>query len=237
MILSHLPGWVPVVFAIAFAGTLLMFFRLLWDVVPSRRKLIAIGIAGAAWIALQAAFGLHGVYSGHLDRLPPQLLVFGLLPALLTIAGVFATRSGRAMVDRISLRRLTLLHTIRIPVEIALFGLYLGGAVPRLMTFEGGNLDIFSGLSAPLIGYLAFSKEGNVRRRLLLGWNVVCLALLGNIVVRALGSTPFPFQRFAFEQPNVAILHFPFMWLPTVIVPIVLFSHLAAFRQLLRQTR
>ncbi|MDB6080057.1 MAG: putative transrane protein of unknown function, partial [Akkermansiaceae bacterium] len=50
-------------------------------------------------------------------------------------------------------------------------------------------------------------------------------------------SAPFPFQRLALDQPNVAILSFPFIWLPTFIVPVVLFTHLASIRQLARFDR
>ncbi|HZF66041.1 MAG TPA: hypothetical protein VEZ55_16225, partial [Chitinophagaceae bacterium] len=70
---------------------------------------------------------------------------------------------------------------------------------------------------------------------LLLLWNFLCLALLLIIVVNALFSAPSPFQKFAFEQPNIAIFHFPFSWLPTFIVPIVLFSHLTLIRQLMKR--
>jgi hypothetical protein len=45
-------------------------------------------------------------------------------------------------------------------------------------------------------------------------------------------STPSAFQKFAFNQPNVAILHFPYTLLPAFIVPLVLFSHLAGIRYL-----
>jgi len=43
-----------------------------------------------------------------------------------------------------------------------------------------------------------------------------------------------PIQQFAFEQPNRAVLYFPFIWLPSVVIPIFIFSHLAAFWQLLK---
>jgi glycerol-3-phosphate acyltransferase PlsY len=58
--------------------------------------------------------------------------------------------------------------------------------------------------------------------------------LLLNIVVNAVLSLPYPFQQFAFDQPNVAVLYFPFTWLPCFIVVIVLYSHLAAIRKLLK---
>jgi hypothetical protein len=66
----------------------------------------------------------------------------------------------------------------------------------------------------------------------LLIWNVVCLGLLVNIVVIAILSVPTAFQQFGFDQPNIAIGQFPYVWLPSVVVPIVLLSHLVIIRSL-----
>jgi hypothetical protein len=102
------------------------------------------------------------------------------------------------------------------------------------MTFEGRNLDILSGLTAPLVYYFAFVQKTLGRKGQLL-WNVACIALLMNIVGTAALAAPTPFQKLAFEQPNVGVLYFPFVWLPGVVVPLVLLSHLASVRQLLRK--
>ena len=102
------------------------------------------------------------------------------------------------------------------------------------MTFEGRNFDIISGITAPIIYYFFFVKN-SWRKSLLLAWNFICLALLLNIVITAVLSVPTAFQQFAFDQPNIAILYFPFNLLPAVVVPLVLLSHLAAIRQLLKQ--
>ena len=120
---------------------------------------------------------------------------------------------------------------MRIFVEIILLWLFLYKYIPKLMTFEGRNFDMLSGLSAPLIAYFGFTKN-RLSKRFMLGWNVICLLLLLNIVVNAIFSVPFPFQQFGFDQPNVAVLYFPFVWLPCFIVPVVLFSHLVAIRRL-----
>jgi hypothetical protein len=42
-----------------------------------------------------------------------------------------------------------------------------------------------------------------------------------------------PFQQFAFEQPNTAMLYAPYNLLPGIIVPVVMFSQLAAIRKLM----
>jgi hypothetical protein len=127
---------------------------------------------------------------------------------------------------------MTLLHIVRIPVEIVLFWLFLYKVVPELMTFSDRNLDILSGLTAPLVYYFGFSKR-RLNPKLMLSWNIICLGLLINIVVHAIFAAPFPFQQLAFDQPNIAVLYFPFVWLPCCIVPLVFFSHLASIRQLI----
>ena len=104
------------------------------------------------------------------------------------------------------------------------------------MTFEGRNFDILSGISAPFIYYIAFRKE-TYNKWVLLVWNIICLILLINIVSIAILSAPFAFQRFGLDQPNIAVLYFPYIWLPACMVPVVLLSHLASIRLLLKKSK
>lgn len=46
------------------------------------------------------------------------------------------------------------------------------------------------------------------------------------IVSIAILSSPLPIQQLAFDQPNIALLIFPYTFLPTCVVPIVLMSHI-----------
>nr|MBP9884195.1 hypothetical protein [Chitinophagales bacterium] len=116
------------------------------------------------------------------------------------------------------------------------FWLFVNKTVPELMTFEGRNFDILSGLTAPIIFYLGFVTK-QLDRKVILIWNFICLGLLINIVVVAILSAPFPFQQFAFDQPNIAVLYFPFNWLPSCVVPLVLLSHLVIFRKFINERR
>lgn len=157
-----------------------------------------------------------------------------MVPPLLLLIGLWLTRRGRRFIDNLRPGQLTLLHVVRIPVEVVLFWLFVGGAVPRLMTFEGQNFDVLSGLSAPFVYYYGFVKR-QLPRGFLIAWNGVCLGLLLNIVIMAALSVPSPFQRLTFEQPNVALLYFSFGWLPSVVVPLVLLAHATVLRQLTRR--
>lgn len=183
-----------------------------------------------SWMLLQALIARTGFYS----NVPVQPARFALLLGLplLSIILLFSTRRGRRFLDALDLQILTLLHSVRVLVEVVLLALYLHHTVPQLMTFEGRNFDVLSGLSALAFFYGMFIRR-KFSRTVLLGWNIACLMLLLNIVAIAILSLPTPFQKLAFNQPNVAVLYFPFVWLPSVVVPIVLLSHLASIRQLL----
>ncbi|MGH1434695.1 MAG: hypothetical protein ACRBG0_09580 [Lewinella sp.] len=182
------------------------------------------------WLGLQAFLSFQGTYYEHLNALPPCIAILGLIPPLMLIVTLFLRPSGKRFIDSLPLPSLTMLHVIRIPVELVLYGLFLAGTIPELMTFTGRNFDILAGLTAPLIVYIGWRPA--FRRNLLIGWNVVSLALLLSIVIHALLAAPFPLQQLAFDQPNIAVLYFPFSWLPTYVVPVVLFCHLAALRKL-----
>jgi hypothetical protein len=186
------------------------------------------------WLSGQAILGLTGFYTVT-NTVPPRFVMLP-LPPLILIVLVFATKRGRQFIDKLDIKLLTWLHTVRIGVEVTLFVLALYQLLPALLTFEGRNFDIISGVSAPFVAYFGFSRN-LLSRGVLLTWNFLCLALLINVVVYAVLSVPSSFQQFGTEQPNVAVLYCPFVWLPACIVPIVLFSHLAAIRQLLDKNR
>lgn len=234
MFLAQIPTYVPWIFALTTILAIYLFCRTIHYPGSQKDQHYVIIICLVAWLALQTFLTLKGVYNSDTTAMPPRIIILGVFPPLLTIVQLFITKAGRQVIDNLSLPALTWVHVVRIPVEIVLFWLYLHQAIPQLMTFEGRNFDILAGITAPLVAYVGVTK-GGLNRSVLLTWNVVCLGLLFNIVVNAALSVPSPFQQFAFDQPNVAILNFPYSWLPTCIVPMVLFSHLAAIRQLTRK--
>jgi hypothetical protein len=216
------PHYLSISFVLVTAVAVAAFYR------AANNSRVTLGLL-LLWLLLQGTVARSGFYAVS-TGFPPRLgLLLG--PPMLLIAVLFLTSRGRRYLDGLRLETLTLLHVVRIPVELVLFGLFIHRAIPQLMTFEGRNYDIIAGLTAPVVYYLVF-RSRRLGAKGLLMWNFVCLGLLTNIVVNAVLSAPSPFQRFAFEQPNVAILHFPFVWLPGCVVPLVLLAHLAAIRQL-----
>ena len=223
--MGNLPVYINVGFVLITLLTIWLFYK-----ATNYSKLVWIIIT--AWLIIQTIISLTGFYTITKTH-PPRFLLL-VLPALLFIILLFTTNKGRMFIDNMDVKMLTLLHAIRIPVELILFGLFINKTIPEAMTFEGRNFDILSGLTAPFIYYFGFVKK-TLDKKIILAWNFICLALLINIVATAILSAPFTFQKLAFDQPNIAILYFPFVWLPCCVVPLVLFSHLATIRQLLNQ--
>lgn len=189
------------------------------------KTLLVIGVWGI-FISLLA---FNGFYS-NTDASPPRF-AFLIGPGFLFIALLFVLRGGKRFVDKLNLKWLTILHVVRIPVELVLHSIYLSGLIPVYMTFEGYNLDILSGLTAPIVYYLVFIRK-SVGYKSLLIWNIAALVLLINILVIAILSAETPFQQMAFEQPNIGVAYFPLVWLPGIIVPLVMISHIAAIQRL-----
>ena len=219
--IPELPIYIHLLFGLTVLATIIWFF---FATGSKTFLFLAIG-----WTILQSILGLTGIYQ-NTEMIPPRIMLFGFLPPLVVIVITFLTRNGRAFVDRINLKTLTYFHSIRIPVEIVLVMLFQQGMVSVYMTFEGTNFDLFSGVTAPIIAFIAFRKGTN--KKLLVVWNVICLLLLMNVVITAIFALPSPFQKLAFDQPNIAVLYFPYNLLPSVIVPTVFFGHLVAMRQL-----
>jgi len=222
--MEQLPNYIPILFVLCTIFTVFMLYK-----ASAHSKVVIILLI--AWLALQGIVSLNGFYT-HTAVVPPR---FGLLliPPVIFIVILFLIKKGRATIDGFDPRLLTLLHIVRIPVELGLYSLYLHKVVPQLITFEGRNFDILCGLTAPLVYYWGYVKNV-LGKKIIIAWNTLCLLLLANVVVMAVLSAPFPFQRFGFGQPNIAMLYFPFVWLPCCIVPAALFAHLVAIRRLVK---
>jgi len=223
--LTNLPDSLILIFLLTVILTFLLFINAVKNKATTAIVLVI-------WLAVTGILSFKEVFQ-NTSTIPPRLMI-GIAPAILSIILLLITKSGRRFTDSINLKKLTLVHIVRVPVEITLFILSTHKLIPELMTFAGRNLDILSGITAPIMYLVCFRGSALKNRKLLLAWNFICLGLLLNIVINAILAAPFPFQQFAFDQPNVAVLYFPFTWLPFFIVMIVLYSHLAAIRQLVR---
>ena len=103
------------------------------------------------------------------------------------------------------------------------------GIRPEQMSYSGRNFDVVTGATAIVVAGLVLA--GVAGRRLVMAWNILGLALLVNIVVVAILSTP-RFAVFGPDRLNVFVTYPPFVWLPAVLVLAALAGHLIVFRAL-----
>ena len=221
--IKDLPIWVNLLFLL---GVFYTIYFLYLSNGRSKKLLVSIVL----WTSIQSILAYTGFYL-VMDTTVPRF-AFVLLPTILFIGYALLPAQIEWMHRHRDLNKSTFLHTVRIVVEIVLLYLFFYKMVPQLMTFEGRNFDILAGLTAPIIGYLFLKNK--IGLNALLIWNFIGLCLVLFILINGLLSAELPIQQFGFDQPNRAITYFPFILLPAVVVPIVIYTHITDIIQIRR---
>lgn len=224
--MENLPQYISILFIVIAIITVIWFYF-------AHKSKIFLGGA-LLWIALQTYLSTSGFYHDF-SSMPPKIFL-SFAPTLILMIVLFSTKKGKEFIQSINLRTITYMSVIRIPVEIVLALLFHNGVISIWQTFEGSNFDILSGITAPIFAYMVFDKK-TWSKQLLLIWNIVCLILLLTIVMISILAAPSPLQQIAFDQPNLAISYFPFILLPSVVVPIVIFSHWVSIVRLRKEIK
>ena len=225
-----MPTSIPTSFAtslIAISGGLVVGFLLVVRLVaPDQVRRALVG--AVLWLGVSGGLAEAGVL--RFDTMPPTMPLFA---AVLAVSVVLLSRSelGARLANDLPLALLVGFQAFRIPVELWLHRGYELGVFPVQMTYSGMNFDVLTGISAVIVAGLV--HRGMAGRRLVLAWNVLGLMLLATIVGIAILSAPGPLQRFVEGPPNVYVLSFPGVWLPTVAVQAALLGHLLVFRRLM----
>lgn len=233
--MDEIPLYVSFVFVATTITTTLFVYYAIRATESKRSRLASTITLGSIliWMGVTYVLAQTGFYRVY-DALPPRA-IFALVPPNLAIIIVIIIKRTREYMLRIPISILTYLHIIRVPIEMVLWWLAIQGVAPYLITFEGVNYDILSGVTAPFIAVFLLGIRSQNRIGTTI-WNLATLALLVNVVFHALLSAPTPFQIFSFDQPLTAVFYAPYIWLPAVVVPIVFWSHLVALIQLLSKT-
>ena len=197
-----------------------------------RRARIGVGLG--IWLGVLAVLAGQG-YFLDFQSMPPRLTLAGLLPL---VAGLLMlpTHGTRHFLAVTPPERLIYLQSFRIVMEIILWALAVQGRAPKLMTFEGRNIDILVGLTAIPIGWMV------VERRawpvwVAAAWNVVGILILANVVVHAQLALPTPFRAFVTEPSTAFLATFPYIWLVGFLVPFAFWLHAGSLVQLARRPR
>jgi len=213
--IDHLPNWINILFLLTTVVTIIIFYL----ANGRSNKLILLFIT---WSIVQSVLAYIGFYQDT-QSIPPRFALVLLPSTLFIIYGLLPT-PRKWILENKNVQLSTFLHTIRVPMEFVLLYLFIYDMIPQLMTFEGRNFDIIAGVTALIVGMLY--AKGKVSEKILLIWNVLGLILILFILINGILSAELPIQQFAFEQPNRALNYFPFILLPAIVVPLVIYSHI-----------
>ena len=188
---------------------------------------LAVGIA--AWLTYVGMFGYYGLAAYVAGRLPGIILLFAPI-VIFIVFGVARSRTGRDVAVALPFGFLIGAQVFRLGVELILHQLSAEGVVPRMLTFEGSNLDVWIGLSAPIVAWIASQRR--IGPAVAMIWTIVGLLSLANVMVRSVLSAPGPLKLIATEVPNLVVSTFPYIFIPGFLAPLGIVLHVLTLRSL-----
>lgn len=229
--MDEVPLYIPIIFLAVVVTTFGFLLYASKVASPSKKDFTPTVVATFLIILLfvTALLSFSGFLTDY-DAMPPRLPIIVAIETL-CIVGIFFRKQARDFISRIPITTLTHIHIIRVPVEMVLWWLYKEQVIDPLLTFEGSNYDIIVGISAPFAGLFLVGMRSKSQFGAIV-WNLAGIVMLANIVYLAISCTPYPFQSLCFDTPNTFVFEFPYIWLPTFVVPAVLFCHVASIYQL-----
>jgi hypothetical protein len=218
---------IPIVLVAALAWGIAVASRRTGEPYNAKRRALTVVLSAGVWMTTTWVAAASGVLRRWEATPPPfTLLVVGvvLLAFLIAFSGY-----GRRLAIGVPLWTLVAVQGFRLPLELAMHGMYERGIMPEQMSYSGRNFDVLTGATAIFVAVLARGTRGP--RWVVTAWNVAGLALLINVVTIAIISTP-RFAYFGADRLNVWVTYPPFVWLPAVMVVAALAGHLLIFRAL-----
>ena len=165
--------------------------------------------------------------SGALATMRAGPLVLGVILTMIAIAATTQFMSVRSAVDAIPLRILIGIHALRF-IGIAFLVLSARGELSPVFGQRAGWGDVAVAAIAVVLAAIGVRANG-LRRRAVLAWNTLgmldlLLAVVTAGVIIARGDSPG-------MEP---LLRLPLILVPIFAVPMLLATHVAVFRRLLR---
>jgi hypothetical protein len=179
------------------------------------------------WVVVVGLLGYNDFFTVF-DTLPPRI-AFIILPMIACSVWLAVSTTARKVAEKLPLKILLGVQVFRVAVEIFLYQAYEQGKLPIEMTFAGRNFDILVGLTAPLIAVLSIKK---IPKNLLIIWNYWGMLILSIVVLHGIGAAPTVIQFFHLNPSNEIIGHFPYVYLPAVLVFTAYAFHILAIRHI-----
>ena len=181
-----------------------------------------LSVLGAGWFLVALFIGETELLS-VLPGPATQITLVGLTLVLLSLFWI--SHSFRNWANQLHLRTLISLHLVRF-VGIYFLFLHSRGQLPAKFALTAGWGDIIVAVGAVVLLLVPTTRSSN---RLVLAWNAIGLLDILLVVGTAAGLA------FANRESMSALTRLPLSFLPTMIVPLIISSHIAIMVRLVRK--
>jgi hypothetical protein len=194
----------------------------------------ALSVALIAWLAVAQYVGSASTYLATTETAVPTVLFGLLIPLIAAALGLWLSGSIASLVSAMPLPWIVAAQIYRIGGGIFLV-LWADGRLPWQFALPAGIGDVVTGGSAVVVAALLARKAAGARRAVY-AW---CLFGIANLVVAvtmgALTSPGLP-HLLAFDAPNLLVISWPLVMVPTFAVPLALMLHGLVLWRLGRET-
>ena len=183
------------------------------------------------YIFIMATSGILQTY-----ELPPRFPLFLILPTFLFTAIFLYKNRNNNWIKNIPPSSLIYVQSFRILVETLFVFSISSQVLPKLVTIEGYNFDMFIGFSAPLIAYLVFNKK-RLSKNIAILWNYLGLLVLASVIFLFLSATYFP-ELYNSKIPLISFkaTMYPFVLVAAFLMPLAVFLHVLSLVQLTKRS-
>ncbi|WP_190810375.1 hypothetical protein [Flagellimonas sp. S3867] len=125
-------------------------------------------------------------------------------------------------------------QSFRAVIEVLFYFTFLNEILPVQVTFEGANYDVLIGLSA--IPMAVYAHRANPSKQILLAWNIIGILVVLFAAFIFITSFYFP-TIWGDAGIPLEFNQFPYLLLPTFLMPFAVFLHVSSIVQLTQKVR
>jgi hypothetical protein len=227
---------IPVWITILSVGTVLLSIVLLIPMVLKSKEVRTQNKAHIAvlmwvlWALFQSVLSLNRWY---MDRTAGWFhFVFPWFLALAFAGVLYFTPRGKRWINSLNNNYHWLIQSARIPLGIALGALFIEKQFPQWTHIVPFHIEIILGT----LGILFFALKNKMSPAAHLVFHALFIGLTLVTLIHGYGAIPFSHQAWSYTNPNFAYQHFPSSLFPSVVYPILLFSHGQAIFSIVKNT-
>ena len=216
------------------AGAALVVATLSFALATTATRRIALAALLTAWFGSVVLLGATLALDNRVGVGAPGLGAATAIPVALICFAFFTAPTVRAALFAIPLPVLVAANTARV-LGVLFLLLYAANRLPAPFAPLAGWGDVFVGLTAPLVAWLAW-RYGARTRGLVLAWNLIGLVDLIDAIGLGTTSSPGPLQIFTVSPDTSLMTTLPWILIPCFLVPSFFTLHVAIFYRLSRNS-